>query len=113
VQAPTRGPSVRSGPSPATDPASSGRRALQPTASPTPRVQPARRADPRAAGRPVASPRGETLLTAGDRPNDDRSTVIFDETLARWIALVAGGVLLVTAILLAAGFWAKRRILKL
>jgi hypothetical protein len=38
---------------------------------------------------------------------------ILAEPLARWIAFVAGAVLIVTALLLAAGFWAKRRILKL
>jgi hypothetical protein len=76
-------------------------------------VRPARPADPPVPRRAIAVERRESLLTAGDHPNDDRSIVTFDETLARWIALVAGAVLLVTAILLAAGFWAKRRILKL
>jgi hypothetical protein len=38
---------------------------------------------------------------------------IIPEPVARWIAFVAGGILVVIGLLLAAGFWAKRRILKL
>jgi hypothetical protein len=117
--APSRGPSVRTGQS-----ASSGPTRTRPVGSrPAPHAtvagaRPAQQARAvRDAGRPdpvrPATQRSESLVSAGDRPRDDRSIVIFDEALARWIALVAGGVLLVTAVLLAAGFWAKRRILKL
>jgi hypothetical protein len=117
--APSRGPGVRTGQSASSGPTSSRRIPIRPAPQATVAgARPAQQARAlRDAGRPdpvkPASQRSESLLSAGDRPRDDRSIVIFDEALARWIALVAGGVLLVTAVLLAAGFWAKRRILKL
>jgi hypothetical protein len=80
-------------------------------------VKPARRASPPvnrsvAPAGPAARP-AETRL-AVDREHAPPSGVrILDEPLARWVAFVAGGVVIVTLLLLGAGVWAKRRVLKL
>jgi hypothetical protein len=47
-------------------------------------------------------------------PNhDDGRLLLLGDPLATWIAFVAGGAVLLIAVLLGAGVWAKRRVLKL
>lgn len=53
------------------------------------------------------------VVTSGDHPRESRSVLFLSPTLARWIAIAAGAVVLIVLSLLAAGFWAKRRVLKL
>jgi hypothetical protein len=52
-------------------------------------------------------------LTAGDHPRDARTVDFLSPQLARWIAFVVGGTLVLVALLIAAGFWAKRRVTRL
>jgi hypothetical protein len=53
------------------------------------------------------------LATRHDDPPASATTQIFTEPLARWIAFVALGAIVVIALLLGAGVWAKRRVVKL
>jgi hypothetical protein len=67
------------------------------------------------AGADPATPRasdGESLAFAHDDP-PGASAPLLNERLAQWIAFVVLGVIVVTALLLGAGIWAKRRVVKL
>lgn len=61
----------------------------------------------------AAQPAKDAALAIERRDPPPIATRIFAEPLARWILFVALGVVFVTALLLGAGVWAKRRVLKL
>jgi hypothetical protein len=70
-------------------------------------------ADPSAPRRHVVARDAAVVVTSADHPRDPRSILFVSPTLARWLAIVAGSVVVIVLALLAAGFWAKRRVLNL
>jgi hypothetical protein len=53
------------------------------------------------------------LAVRHDDPPPSAATRLFTEPLARWIAFVALGAVVLIGLLLGAGLWAKRRVAKL